>query len=57
MDFFNKLWNRTLVAIDNHPRMIAGGAFLFSVFVHPILTGFVLVVGIGYAYLADEVQK
>lgn len=57
MDFLNKLWDRTLITVDNHPRMIAGGAFLFSVFVHPALTAVVLIVGIAYAYLADEAKN
>jgi hypothetical protein len=57
MDFLNNLGTRTLNAIDNHPRIVAGSALVFSLLFHPALTVVAAVGFIAYAYIANEVKN
>lgn len=57
MKFFEDLATRTLTFIDNHPRWLAFGIGAYSVFVHPFLTVFTVIVVAFVAYFVNESKK
>ena len=57
MEFLQNLGKRVLIAVDNHPRVVAGAALVFMLLVHPALVIVGAVAFTIYAYIANEAKK